>query len=251
MIIAAFFDLDGTLLGPPSLERRFLRYMRWRGELTAAHGAQWLLEFSRRVWSDPFGAAHGNKAHLAGVRAATIETFRASLSRHPLAFFPEALVRQEWHRAQGHKVFLVSGTLQLLAEVVCLQLPVEVTPCATELEIVQGRWTGKVLGEPVCGPGKAHVVARLASAQRLDLGSSFVYGNSWGDRSMLESVGHPAAVNPSALLERLAHQRGWPIVRWRGKQLPQAHGGAKAETPRPSQEEFQSCSKRCDLWIGE
>ncbi len=34
--IAAFFDLDGTLLAPPSLERRFVRYLRWRGELTIA-----------------------------------------------------------------------------------------------------------------------------------------------------------------------------------------------------------------------
>jgi len=37
---AAFFDIDGTLLGPPLLERRFLRYLRWRRELSPRlHGS--------------------------------------------------------------------------------------------------------------------------------------------------------------------------------------------------------------------
>ncbi len=238
MAIGAFFDLDGTLLGSPSLERRFLRYLRWRGDLTAAHAARWLLEFMRRVWHDPSGAVHGNKAHLAGVRTGTLDAFLASPSRHPLAFFPDALVRLEWHAAQGHRIFLVSGTLKPLAEAVCLQLPVKMTPCATELDVVEGRWTGEVLGEAVCGPGKARALARLASAHGLDLGSSFAYGDSWGDRLMLESVGHPAAVNPSARLERLACQRGWPILRWQERGSPQAPGGAAAVARRAQREEI-------------
>ncbi len=224
MAIGAFFDLDGTLLGSPTLERRFLRYLYWRGELGIVHGARWLLEFSRRVWTDPFDAVPGNKAHLAGVRASTLQIFLASLSRRPFAFFPSALVRLEWHAAQGHKIFLVSGTLKPLAEAVCNHLPVKATPYATELEEVGGRWTGKISLEAVCGLAKAHALARLASAHRLDLGNSYAYGDSLGDRSMLECVGHPAAVNPSARFERLARRRSWPILRWHERESPQQRG---------------------------
>jgi hypothetical protein len=32
---------------------------------------------------------------------------------------------------------------------------------------------------------------------------------------MLEIVGHPVAVNPDGHLERVAHERGWPIVIFR------------------------------------
>ena len=229
MAIGAFFDLDGTLLGSPSLERRFLRYLRWRGELGVVHGARWLLEFSRCVWTHPFAAVQGNKAYLAGVRGSTLQAFLPLLSRRPFAFFPAALVRLEWHAAQGHRIFLVSGTLKPLAEAVCNQLPVKVIPCATELEVVEGRWTGKVSLEAVCGPAKAHALARLASAHRLDLGHSYAYGDSWGDRAMLECVGYPAAVNPSAWLERLARQRGWPILRWHERESPQQRGEAQRE----------------------
>jgi hypothetical protein len=29
---------------------------------------------------------------------------------------------------------------------------------------------------------------------------------------MLEAVGHPVAVNPDRELEKIAHDRGWPVV---------------------------------------
>lgn len=215
MNIGAFFDIDGTLLGPPSLERRFLRYLRWRGELTAAHGLKWLAGFLRRAVSGWILATDGNKAHLAGIRAAAVEAFTASLALQPIAFFPGALERLEWHAAQGHKILLVSGTLQPLAEALARQLLLLVTPCATQLETVGDRYTGRVVGDAVCGSAKARALERLAFEHRLDLGRSYAYGDSWGDLWMLGRVGQPAAVNPSMGLARLARWRGWPVLLWR------------------------------------
>ena len=214
MLIGAFFDIDGTLLGPPSLERRFLRYLRWRGALSAAHWARWLGRFLRRAGSDWIAATEGNKAHLAGLPVATVGAFTASLHRWPLKFFPEALQRLEWHAVQGHAIFLVSGTLAPLAELVARQLLLLVIPCATRLEMVGDRWTGEVVGEAVSGPGKARGVERLTAEHHVDLARSYAYGDSWNDRWMLERVGYPAAVNPGARLARLARQRGWPVLRW-------------------------------------
>ncbi len=181
------------------------------------------VRFLRRVWRDWLAATEGNKGHLAGVKAETGEAFLASFGRRPLAFFPEALRRLEWHAAQAHRIFLVTGTLEPLARAAARQLPVSVIACATELEVMDGRWTGRAResaiggtmhGEALCGPAKARALERLAAEYRLDLARSYAYGDTWADHWMLERVGHPAAVNPSRRLARLACKRGWPVLLW-------------------------------------
>ncbi|MEQ1699786.1 MAG: hypothetical protein ABMA25_06730 [Ilumatobacteraceae bacterium] len=52
----------------------------------------------------------------------------------------------------------------------------------------------------------------LARWEGLDLAQCWAYSDSASDLPMLEAVGHPVAVNPDAKLERVAGQRGWPVV---------------------------------------
>lgn len=227
MRIAAFFDLDGTLLPAPSLERRFLRYLRWREAIGVCQWARWLTRFCCRVWRDPLAATDGNKVQYARVPTATLAAWTAWLrapaipaasgnhaTRRDTPFFPQALARMEWHAVHGHSIFLVSGTLRPLAEAVARRLPLAATVCATELECSNGRWTGELVGDVICGPGKARALDRLAAQFQLDLSRSYAYGDRYSDHWMLERVGHPAAVNPSLRLAHLAHRRGWPQLHW-------------------------------------
>ena len=221
MRIAAFFDVDGTLLPGPSLERRFLRYLAWRGELGVANWARWLAQFCARVWRHPLAATDGNKAYLAGVPCSTMEAWLAWMNHYPPPVFPEAAARMEWHAAQGHLIFLVSGTLQPLAEAVARYLPTPAKVCATQLESGNGRWSGRTMGSAVCGKEKARAVARLAAEFDLDLPRSFAYGDRYADRWMVDCVGHAVAVNPSPRLASLARGRGWPVLRWTNTDLPE------------------------------
>ena len=43
----AFFDVDGTLLAKPSLERRFFRTLRWQGKIPVANYLGWITEAIR------------------------------------------------------------------------------------------------------------------------------------------------------------------------------------------------------------
>jgi len=227
MTIAAFFDLDGTVLPEPSLERRYLQYLAWRGEsprtgwLRAALRMVPLALRAHRSWETrDAGEAEwavltaNNKAYLAGVPCETLPRFCSWLEQYPLPLLPDARRRMAWHIAQGHAVCLVTGSPAPLAEAVARQIHPTVEVLATKLEAASDHWTGNTLGPAMAGITKSRAIAQLAAARRWHLLNCFAYGNSWADRWMLGRVGHAVAVNPSRKLENLARKYGWPIARW-------------------------------------
>ncbi len=213
--IGAFFDLDGTLLAAPSLEKRFFFYLVRRGELGATHATRWLAQFIRLAPGNWRRATEGNKAYLAGLSTALADEWAAFAGSKALPWFEKGLRCLEWHAQRGDQIFIVSGSLAPLARRVVRQLPVRAEVCATELESSDGCWTGRVRGEHVSCTAKMAAVRRIAAQYDVSLANSFAYGNCLSDRAMLETVGNPGAVNPSARLEWLAAQRGWPVLGWR------------------------------------
>lgn len=225
--VAAFFDIDGTLLPGPSLEWRLVAHLARNYELRPAAIGQWmriLLNESfaavlrRGIMPVRLAAVDRNKHYLAGVRASVVEDWAAEHLANLAAceFFPDALAKIAWHRERGDKIFLISGSLAPLARAIGARVTScgEIEVVATELEQRGGILTGKVAGEAMCGPAKARAMKRLAARHNLDLTRNYAYGNSSTDRWMLSSAGHPVAVNPSPPLVKLARRCGWPIVRW-------------------------------------
>ena len=222
----AFFDLDSTLLPPASLEWRFIGYLLERDQISSASVGRWIMRLAGSFWRDPHGATAENKSYLRGLREALVEEWEKSLGPESscgdaLAFFDEGLRRIAWHCAQRHRVFLVSGTLAPLARVAARNLAelvsAKIEVCATELQIAPGRprmWDGRIAGEHMSGSAKLCAVRMLAARHRLDLSRSYAYGNSAGDREMLEAVGHGIAVNPTRHLARVARKRGWETCVW-------------------------------------
>lgn len=248
MTTAAFFDLDGTLLPEPTLERRLMRFLYWRGEWKPWSFARCIARYLKvRVLPSRIAreervvrATHGNKTYWKNVSVAAAMEFRERAPR--IDFFAEAISRMQWHAAQKHKIFLVSAAIQMLARVAADELleelrssasPDDVLPdaiyvCATELAENRGRWTGEISGEAIWGMGKARAMDRLALEHGLDLAHSFAYANSASDCGMIAKVGRPAAVNPEPELRRVAKARGWPVVLWKQAQKIQ-----NKRKPRP------------------
>jgi len=236
--VAAFFDLDGTLVGSPSLEERFFLGLRREGVIPARNYLLWL---SRAVWLAPRGMEmmrHANKMYLRGVSWRQ-DGSRGGAGQHGQPrmavprFFPKGVDQVAWHARQGHGIVLVSGTLAPLAQEMSLALVIRlgvrgiaasVTVCATRLEEIDGRWTGRIVGDAMFGAAKARAVRRLAEENGFDLARCYAYGDSWGDRWMLESVGRAVAVNPSPKLEALARKREWAVVAWLEKELMERFG---------------------------
>ena len=243
--IAAFFDLDGTLMPRPSLERRFYRMLRARREIPMTNWFLWFGEALKCLPRGMHAVAEANKMYLRGV-----ENFDERSTGNPIdstvresghqdegqaskpprhnprspvpRFFEDGVERVTCHAMLGHTVVIVSGTLEPLAETAARALEAEIAArgfarsiraCATRLKEMNGRWTGEILGEPIVGEAKARVLGALAREMHLDLSQCWAYGDSAEDRWMLAEVGNPVVMNPTFELRRIARKRGWPI--WR------------------------------------
>lgn len=227
--VAAFFDIDGTLLPLPSLERRFVAELRREGVIPGWNYLRWLANAIRLAPRGILRSIHGNKAHLRDVPV-------RALSFRELTFFPDAIRRVAWHASQGHSVILVSGTLDFLARQTALALTLrlamrgvtaKIGVCATQAERHGGRYTGKIIRAANFAEQKMLAVRRIARESGFDLARSYAYSDSAHDRWMLGAVGRPAAVNPSPELRRIAMLRHWPIFDWAV--------GEKAETKAPTE----------------
>jgi HAD superfamily hydrolase (TIGR01490 family) len=214
--VAAFFDVDGTLLPLPSLERRFVSELRSERLIPTGNYLRWLGTAIRLAPRGALHSIHSNKVHLRNVPV-------RALSFRQLTFFPDAIRRVAWHASQGHSVILISGTLDFLARQAALALTLrlamrgvaaKIGVSATQAERMDGRYTGRIVGAANFAEEKVNAMRRVASESNLDLARCYGYSDSVHDRWMLGAVGRPAAVNPSPELRRIAMLRHWPIFEW-------------------------------------
>jgi len=109
----------------------------------------------------------------------------------------------------------VSGSLRYWLEPVAEDLGFHHLLC-TDLEVrSDGLLTGRAQG-PLCLDSTKRVLAeKLAGDAKIDLASSYAYGNHQADLPLLESVGHPYVVEPSEPLKNVVLENGSPILRFR------------------------------------
>jgi HAD superfamily phosphoserine phosphatase-like hydrolase len=239
--VAAFFDLDGTLMPRPSMEKQFFSMLRFRRIIGIRNYFLWLAGAMRLMPRGISQIMYANKMYLRGVPVdvegggtdlpgclcardkAGKNAERKSQARMPVPLYPQAVERVAWHAERGHLIVLVSGTLEMLAErAACLLeaallghvLTSKIRVCATRLEEKRGRWTGRIVGEAMFGEAKARVIGRIAAEAHLDLQRCYAYGDCSSDQWMLEAVGKPAAVNPSNDLARIARRKDWAVLLW-------------------------------------
>ena len=158
--IGAFFDLDGTLLAPPSLEWRFIGYLLERDEIRTKTWRDWVAAVGEgsAEWLGECGV-FANKHYLAGIH----ESFVGGVGEHDYAWnrfrwFAEGIDHVRRHLERGHRVMLVTGTLAPLARAITGHLPRGVEVRATNLEVRDECFTGKISGQHVGFEEKARVM---------------------------------------------------------------------------------------------
>jgi HAD superfamily hydrolase (TIGR01490 family) len=209
--IAAIFDVDGTLIASATLERIFIRFLRRRGELSWREILYWIGAAAKAVVTGR-PRLKAIKAYLRGKDSAHLRRLARECVESEIEprLSPEAVNRLRWHQSAGHIVILLSGTLDLLLEPLAERLSVHAR-VGSELEIEDGRFTGRIAGAHPFGATKGKCLTTINRANRFDLRRSFAYADSFADRHLLAMVGHPVATNADVALRKIAESRGWMI----------------------------------------
>lgn len=221
--VAAFFDLDGTLFDGyvwRALRRhheahRFMLPMLYA--YLFSHIALWPLKNAKIIREEFFYRAWAaNMAWLVrGVRVERAQLIWEWVTDKEIMpnLRPEMQERIAYHRAEGHRLILLSGTFLPLLEVVARRLGAD-GAVGTSLAQQDGSYTGRIVPPLSVGRGKVMRLHEYLSGagQGIDLASSFLYTDAFVDAPVLEIVGHPVVVYPDVRLATLASQCGWQVI---------------------------------------
>lgn len=131
------------------------------------------------------------------------------------------------HIAKGHEVWLVTASPIEIGRMLARRIGAT-GALGTVAEHVNGFYTGRLDGDFLHGPRKGERVRALAAERGIDLEASHAYGDSLNDRTMLETVGYPCAINPDPKMRKLARERGWPIREFRKRSKSGRRGVLKS-----------------------
>ena len=214
---AAFFDVDNTMIRGASIYF-FGKGMAGRGVVTRGDLLRFgwqQLRFRVRGKEDPAAVAEAREKALslvAGKSVTDIVAFGEEIYDELMAgrIWSGTRALAEQHVEQGQRVFLVTATPVELARIIARRLGLT-GALGTVSEVVDGRYTGRLVGEPLHGPSKAEAVRALAELEGLDLSRCTAYSDSANDIPMLSAVGHAVAVNPDTGLRAAAREHGWEV----------------------------------------
>ncbi|MEO5694629.1 MAG: HAD family hydrolase [Usitatibacter sp.] len=114
---------------------------------------------------------------------------------------------------EGALLALVTATNRFITAPIAAELGIN-NLIATDIEEVDGRFTGKPRGTPSFREGKIHCVREWLAGrgEKLEDYESWFYSDSLNDLPLLQLVDHPVAVDPDDTLRVHATTHGWPII---------------------------------------
>ena len=215
--VAAYFDLDGTLLNASS-EKTLTGLLARRRPWRIPHATvAWTLgtAFGLLTGKAPYDALR-NRGHLSLASWRVLEQYSDEIATSTLKakVSQGAWERLEWHRNQGHRLVLVTATVAPMAEAMARVLGMdEVYGCGPKSRT--GWLSGSERGWSVPRrKGKVPIVQQDAAEHGHDLSKCYGYGNTLADSWFMQICGHAIAVNPESSLEKHANQHSWDIVYW-------------------------------------
>jgi putative phosphoserine phosphatase/1-acylglycerol-3-phosphate O-acyltransferase len=211
---AAFYDLDHTILEDNSATH-LINEARRRGIMTERN-------YRRAVWlSILYKLGIGNSTRMIirmiswlngleeqMIRQLCLDVFDGMIREK---IRPEILETFEEHRARNGAIVLLSSAQEPITEPIAGYLGMDDIICSV-LEVREGILTGNIIGELVYGEEKRNRMLRYCKEHGHDPAEAYYYGDSRTDIQVMESVGHPVAVDPEKRLYSYAMKKHWPIL---------------------------------------
>ena len=192
--IAAFFDVDGTITREGLISEMFKKMVKYE----LIDESKWLDQvqpaFSR--WNRRVGEYDHYLQKMVDVYLDTVKNTnpyhiayiaRKVIEQNGERVYTYTRARLKWHKEQGHRVIAISGSpIELVREMARLYgmddyrgTVYEVGPDGVYSGAIRPMWD------------------EMAEKYQVDLTQSYAYGDTAGDFTMLQLVGHPFAINPT------------------------------------------------------
>lgn len=211
-MIAAFFDIDGTIYRNALMIEHFKKLIRY--ELMREEEYHLNVAPVYKLWEERMGNYDDYLQHL-------VETYVKSIKGLPLLyndFISDQVVslkgnrvytytrdRIEYHKKNNHKIIFISGSPDFLVSRMAKKFGADIyfgssygideETKTLSGEITRPMWDSK---------NKSEAIQEVIKQYDIDMSKSYAYGDTNGDYTMLKSVGHPIAINPSReLLEKI------------------------------------------------
>lgn len=231
---AAFFDVDNTLVQGASIvhfarglaSRKYFSYgdvldFAWtqaKFRITGKENANDVAEGREKALS-----------FIAGRPTSELVELGEEIYDEYIAdkIWPGTRALAQRHLDAGQQVWLVTATPVELAQTIARRLGLT-GALGTVAESVDGVFTGRLVGDILHGPGKAHAVRALAIREGLNLKRCTAYSDSHNDVPMLSLVGTAVAINADADLKEVAKVRGWEMYDFRTARKAAKYGAGTA-----------------------
>lgn len=208
--IAAFFDIDGTIARESLMIEHFKRLIKYE-----------ILDES--IWVDDVKHLYMEYVNRYGAYDAYIEAlsekYRSDLKGFDIRYnkfvaeqsiskvFKRVYVfsrkQLEFHKANGHLIFFISGSPDFLVKEMAEKYDVTEFRATKYLYDEDGKFTGEIV--PMWhSEAKDKVCSEIIEKYNIDIDNSYAYGDTTGDLSMLKKFGNAYTINPSKrLLEKI------------------------------------------------
>ena len=116
--------------------------------------------------------------------------------------------------AEGKKVIIATATNDFVTRPIADIFDVSVL-IATEFEIKDNAFTGRVVGGPCFRGGKLNKVNKWINDNNFDLSQASFYSDSFNDLPLLERVKKPVIVDGDDKLKEIGKNKNWECVSFR------------------------------------
>lgn len=200
---AAFFDIDGTLYRDSLMIEHFKKLLKYE----VLDQSLWHTHVKKTYenWHKRRGNYDDYMVELATIYIDSLK----GLEKSKMEFVTNQVIalqgdkvymytrnRIQWHLDNGYKVFFISGSPDYLVNKMAERYGVADSIGSHYLVDENNRYTGEVR-KMWDSENKFHAIQNFVKQYEIDMDSSYAYGDTNGDLSMFQLVGHPIAFNPT------------------------------------------------------